>query len=119
MFALSKNVRSTRKKFPFQLFGHVYKKCSPFQNCSQLKKIVLNLKSCPHFFKKITNSCFFSKSPIPFQNSSFCFFSFFCFFLFPFLRFLTYECGAPAIWAGPAKLLVCEMPTACRSERPF
>ena len=38
---------------------------------------------------------------------------------FPFLRFLTYECGAPAIWAGPAKLLVCEMPTACHSERPI
>ena len=56
MFALSKNVRSTRKKFPFQLFGHVYKKCSPFQNCSQLKKIVLNLKSCPHFEILFTNS---------------------------------------------------------------
>ena len=56
MFALSKNVRSTRKKFPFQLFGHVYKKCSPFQNCSQLKKIVLNLKSCPHFKILFTNS---------------------------------------------------------------
>ena len=44
MFALSKNVRSTRKKFPFQLFGHVYKKCSPFQNCSQLKEICSEFK---------------------------------------------------------------------------
>lgn len=45
MFALSKNVRSTRKKFPFQLFGHVYKKCSPFQNCSQLKEICSEFKN--------------------------------------------------------------------------
>ena len=60
MFALSKNVRSTRKKFPFQLFGHVYKKCSPFQNCSQLKEICSEFKKLSpfsNFVHQFQNKC--------------------------------------------------------------